>query len=198
MIIVMWVANCAICIPVFFIYSLDEFPYPAEGRHYYCHEHFPGDFYRKLYTLTIFFVFYTIPLIIIAICYFLMATSKRLEWHPGSTGAIGRQARSRRRIAKTVAVVVTTFAVCWLPLHTIQLVMIFFSFESFVTYNIIYIVKIVAHMFSYSNSAVNPFIYAFMSNDFRRSFKETFASCFCCKKYLQQFRRYSTPSQTHK
>ena len=76
--------------------------------------------------------------------------------------------------------------------------MIFFSFESFVTYNIIYIVKIVAHMFSYSNSAVNPFIYAFMSNDFRRSFKETFASCFCCKKYLQQFRRYSTPSQIHK
>ena len=180
---VIWLANLSICIPVLFIYNLDEFYNFENGeKQHYCNEHFPGATYRKLYTMVIFNVFYTIPLVIIAICYYVMATNNRLEWRPGSTGAVGRQALSRRRIAKTVAVVVTTFALCWLPLHLIQVVTTFYgpASEPVLTYNIIYVLKIVAHTLSYANSAANPFIYAFMSNDFRRVFKETFVCC--CKK----------------
>lgn len=38
----------------------------------------------------------------------------------------------------------------------------------------------------YCNSAINPFIYAMFSKDFRFAFKRVIYRCFCSKKYLEE------------
>ena len=43
-----------------------------------------------------------------------------------------------------------------------------------------YIIKLIAHTLSYSNSCVNPFIYAFMGTKFRSYFYAEFQNMFKC------------------
>ena len=37
-----------------------------------------------------------------------------------------------------------------------------------------YIIKIISHFLSYANSCVNPFVYAFLSDGFRKAMRKTF------------------------
>ncbi|XP_078573069.1 G-protein coupled receptor 54-like [Branchiostoma floridae x Branchiostoma japonicum] len=42
----------------------------------------------------------------------------------------------------------------------------------------VYCMKIAALCLSYANSAANPFVYGFMGQNFRKSFKKAFPRCF--------------------
>lgn len=161
----------------------------------FCVYHFDNRVHEKIFHTVSFVGFYCLPLGIIAGCYFVMAASNYLQWRPGSTGAIGRQARSRRRIAKTVAAVVATFAICWFPFHALDMYKTYAdrAQASDVANSVVYVTQIVAHCMSYANSAANPFVYAFMSSDFRRAFKQTFL----CRKYHDQFSRASIQTQSN-
>ncbi|KAI8492172.1 receptor [Branchiostoma belcheri] len=83
--------------------------------------------------------------------------------------------RKKKKVTRMVAVVVTLFAACWLPNHVINLVkqlnLVTLGYE-------MYCVKITALCLSYANSAANPFVYGFMGQNFRKSFKKAFPRCF--------------------
>jgi hypothetical protein len=132
----------------------------------FCVEYFDNPFLRKVYTLSLFILLYSIPLFVIGLSYYLMA---RTLWNSVSPGFLrdntARALRARKRVSKMILVIVTAFAICWLPIHCVQLHSDFGTPSYTVTHDII---KIVAHVLSYVNSALNPIIYAFMSENFRK------------------------------
>ena len=157
--------------------SKEETHFDFGRKRSFCIEDFPG-ISRKVHDIILFTFFYLIPLSIIAICYFLM--NKRFTKHKSAT-LNHEKWKPRRKMTKLVFIVVFTFACCWFPIHCVNLISDFVSPRTTLSF---YIIKIVAHVLSYTCSALNPLIYAFMSNSFRKCFRNTFA-CKCPFKGTQ-------------
>ena len=125
-----------------------------------------------------FFAFaYVIPLMLVCVLYGLML--KRLLYGvvPGRNQS-AESMRSKRRVTRMVIIVVVIFAICWMPVNIRFLIHYFGTYpdtEEFV------ILQITFNCFAYMNSCVNPFLYAFLSDNFRKSF----IRLLCCKKQYQ-------------
>nr|XP_040045481.1 galanin receptor type 1 isoform X2 [Gasterosteus aculeatus aculeatus] len=79
--------------------------------------------------------------------------------------------QSKKKTAQTVLVVVVVFCLSWLPHHIVHL---WVEFGSFPLNQASFVFRVVAHCLAYSNSSVNPIIYAFLSENFRKSYKQVF------------------------
>lgn len=73
--------------------------------------------------------------------------------------------------AQTVLVVVVVFCLSWLPHHVVHL---WVEFGSFPLNQASFVFRMLAHCLAYSNSSVNPIIYAFLSENFRNSYRQVF------------------------
>uniref|UniRef100_A0A4W3GE52 Adenosine receptor A1 n=1 Tax=Callorhinchus milii TaxID=7868 RepID=A0A4W3GE52_CALMI len=80
------------------------------------------------------------------------------------------------KLAKSLALVLFLFAVCWLPLHTMNSLKYFFP-KWKVTKTAFYIGIFMSH----ANSAVNPVIYAFRIKKFRVTFFQIWKKYILCK-----------------
>ena len=86
------------------------------------------------------------------------------------------QEKNRRKVAKMVAIVVILFAVSWLPIH---ILMTWMAFDPLFKRTLpMYYFKVFANTLSYTNSCVNPFVYSFLGDGFRRAFRHSFPDCF--------------------
>jgi len=100
-----------------------------------------------------------------------MTVSRLWATETTSDGPAQRQSVvAKQRVTKLIIVVVAVFAVCWLPSHVVWLWTNFFRSSWRHTYTFYY-GRIAAHVLSYANSCMNPFIYAFVSSRFRREFR---------------------------
>lgn len=73
--------------------------------------------------------------------------------------------------AQTVLVVVVVFCLSWLPHHVVHL---WVEFGTFPLNQASFVLRVAAHCLAYSNSSVNPVIYAFLSENFRKAYKQVF------------------------
>ncbi|XP_067863909.1 adenosine receptor A1-like [Heptranchias perlo] len=80
------------------------------------------------------------------------------------------------KLAKSLALVLFLFAVCWLPLHTMNFILYFFP-----QYNVTKTAIYIGIFLSHANSAVNPVVYAFRIKKFRVSFFQIWNKCILCK-----------------
>lgn len=88
----------------------------------------------------------------------------------------------RRKILLLIATVSIAFAVLWLPVHIFNIWRHLFQFSYS---DLMYIMKLIAHTLSYSNSCVNPFVYVFMGTKFRAYFSielRNFINFITCEK----------------
>jgi len=131
---------------------------------------------RRIYYTMFFGVGYAIPLTIICVLYVFLV--RRI----GGQGRVGAQsgevrrsslnaAATRRRVMKMVTSVIITFAVCWLPTHVMFLVEAYGSVHEYYHIEMVAF-QIIATCMAYANSCLNPVIYAFLSENFRQSFRE--------------------------
>ena len=81
------------------------------------------------------------------------------------------------KIFRSLCYVVGAYLILWLPYSLMQSVMAFCTVTDVMVHSLI-----ATNILSYSNSAVNPFLYAVGSNDFRVAFK-------CMFKKVRFFRR---------
>ena len=158
----------------------------------YCSEMWPDSLRHILwpgYAVYAAVLMYLIPLLITSVCYSIMLLKVWTRVAPGNhvppAGGVvtnnGRNAHQqqlskKRKVTRMVLAVVVVFAVCWFPIHTLNLWMrlaVDFPY-SYATY----IFKVFAHTLSYANSCVNPFVYAFMGENFRKYLKKAFPVCF--------------------
>jgi hypothetical protein len=77
--------------------------------------------------------------------------------------------RGKKRVTRMVCIVVVIFAVCWCP---IQLVLVLKSLALFEITPLTVMIQIISHVLAYMNSCVNPFLYALISDNFRKAFRK--------------------------
>lgn len=96
--------------------------------------------------------------------------------------------RMETKAAKTLAIIVGGFIVCWLPFFTVYLL------RPFCTGCTPDIVFSVLFWLGYCNSAINPVIYALFSRDFRNAFQQIIIRV-CCSSYFAANRAYFSPNK---
>ncbi|KAL0994419.1 hypothetical protein UPYG_G00121960 [Umbra pygmaea] len=81
------------------------------------------------------------------------------------------------RAAKSLSIIVGLFALCWLPVHILNCMTVFYNglHKSPIVMNI-------AIMLSHANSAVNPVIYAYRIQDFRNTFRKILTRYVLCQR----------------
>ena len=131
---------------------------------------------RDANMLFLFIVLFVIPLLVILFTYARI-------WHVANSRIQPTQESSRSmkrdmRIAFTIALVIGFFVIAWLPFFTVQLLLVFCEKcqPRIYSTDLLLFVKFM----HYSNSAVNPIVYAVKIPEFRRAFKQLVGLCFCC------------------
>lgn len=122
--------------------------------------------------ICVFIFAFVAPVIIITVCYTLMVLRlKSVRLLSGSR----EKDRNLRRITRLVLVVVAVFVVCWTPIHIFILVKVLAG-------NVPETTAVMAAYFfcvalGYTNSSLNPILYAFLDENFKRCFRD-----FCCPR----------------
>ncbi|XP_055616037.1 octopamine receptor Oamb isoform X2 [Toxorhynchites rutilus septentrionalis] len=99
--------------------------------------------------------------------------------------------RMETKAAKTLAIIVGGFIICWLPFFTMYLA------RAFCDDCINETLFSILFWLGYCNSAVNPFIYALFSRDFRQAFKRIIMRCFCWKRFKLNLMKKSSTTHQH-
>ncbi|CAO1412877.1 unnamed protein product [Diamesa serratosioi] len=120
------------------------------------------------FQISFFLSSYVIPLAIIILLYVVLL-SRLWKGGPGGSKGSKESRRGKKRVTRMVVFVVLAFAICWLP---IQIVLVLKSLRLYETTTFTVSIQIISHVLAYTNSCVNPFLYAFLSENFRKAFRK--------------------------
>ncbi|XP_056602109.1 adenosine receptor A2b [Triplophysa dalaica] len=81
------------------------------------------------------------------------------------------------RAAKSLSIIVGLFALCWLPVHILNCLTLFYKQLQKPSF-----VMNTAILLSHTNSAVNPIIYAYRIREFRVTFRKILKRHFLCRR----------------
>ncbi|KAF8782276.1 allatostatin-A receptor-like [Argiope bruennichi] len=171
---VMWAVIVLACIPA--LQSHGQIYYTYQNIEYSVCMFLSTEGYNyAAYQICFFLSSYIVPLSLIFVLYVLML--KRLWFGVAPGGRVSAESlKSKKRVTRMVVIVVVIFAVCWCP---IQIVLVLKSVNSYGITPIRIVIQISAHILAYMNSCVNPILYAFLSDNFRKAFHKVIA---CHKK----------------
>uniref|UniRef100_A0A672FAC4 Neuropeptide FF receptor 1 n=1 Tax=Salarias fasciatus TaxID=181472 RepID=A0A672FAC4_SALFA len=145
---------------------------------YWCRENWPNQEMRKIYTTVLFTNIYLAPLSLIVIMYARIGATRHTI------------SRKKKRVIMMLLVVALLFILSWLPLWTLMMLSDYASLTEH-QYRVINIyVYPFAHWLAFFNSSVNPIIYGFFNENFRRGFQAAFKFQLCSADIVQQ-RSYS-------
>ncbi|KAM4663393.1 bombesin receptor subtype-3 [Discoglossus pictus] len=178
-----WIISMLLAAPEAVFSDLYEFGNPDKNTSFEACAPYPVSekILQEAHSLMCFLIFYVVPLSIISAYYFLIAkTLYRSTCNmPAEEHTHARkQMESRKRVAKTVLVLVALFAFCWLPNHMLYLYRSF-TYHSAVNSSVLHLsATIFARVLAFSNSCVNPFALYWLSRSFRQHFKK---QVYCCR-----------------
>jgi len=170
-VVVVWTASVLLAAPWMAVYTVRQYDLPGFSKFSVCADDWAAfGWHRPTGFLVLFVVDYAVPVLSIG-ALSAMTVSRLWATETTSDGPAQRQSVvAKQRVTKLIIVVVAVFAVCWLPSHVVWLWTNFFRSSWRHTYTFYY-GRIAAHVLSYANSCMNPFIYAFVSSRFRREFR---------------------------
>uniref|UniRef100_H2YFE5 G-protein coupled receptors family 1 profile domain-containing protein n=1 Tax=Ciona savignyi TaxID=51511 RepID=H2YFE5_CIOSA len=139
-----------------------------------CRLMFPGypfSFYET-WLVVDFIVGFVLPFIVITISYVMIVRRLQTSEDKVANMTGKRTISMRKRVTRMVAVLVICFVVCWLPNHLFTLAKIR-GLDLSVTpcYGIEHFLV----AFSFSNAAINPILYSFLSHNFSTRFRDSLA-----------------------
>lgn len=137
------------------------------------------DWYWDTVTKICVFIFaFVVPVMVITICYGLMILRLRsVRLLSGSK----EKDRNMRRITRMVLVVVAAFIVCWTPIHIFIIVRTMVEINTRNPFVIASWHLCIA--LGYTNSSLNPVLYAFLDENFKRCFRDF---CLPCRTRMEQ------------
>lgn len=143
--------------------------------------------YATLFTLYSFAIGFAIPLSLIACFYACVIRKLRMSASESITKSrSSRRTRARestnKRIEHLVIAIILTYTICWLPYWIVQVYMSSIDLtknEKF-PFSVFPFIQ-TATTLSYTNSALNPILYAFLSDNFKRRFSEIIRSIYSIK-----------------
>ena len=129
----------------------------------YCIEQWPHHKYRMIYTIVTLLCQYFLPLLAIAILYYLIFRRVRQRMQPAS------KKRSRKtRTTKMLVAVVAVFAITWTPFHLLSLV-------AELNYDLVKgrwykLSDALLRVLAMSSSCINPILYAWLNENYKNAF----------------------------
>ncbi|XP_060602876.1 neuropeptide SIFamide receptor-like isoform X2 [Ruditapes philippinarum] len=189
-----WIFAGSIMIPLLVFYQ--KYMHPKFHEVPMCHQLWPNfDLQRGYFLVALFCVCYLLPLIMILLCYILIAVKIWKRNAPG-VQTNGRLIiyKSKVKVLKMLAVIVILFAFSWLPLYAIYLKFYFQSedLSEGDQKTLFEIVLPFAQWLGASNCGMNPIIYCFFSKKYRRGFKKLLY----CRFQTLAFRRQSRTTRS--
>ncbi|GFR22861.1 allatostatin-A receptor [Trichonephila clavata] len=171
----MWVVIFVCCIPA--LQSHGEMYYMFAYTEYsVCVFLATSGYNHAAFQICFFLSSYIIPLALIFCLYMLML--KRLWFGVAPGGHMSAESvKSKKRVTRMVVVVVVVFACCWCP---IQIVLVLKSVNAYDLNPANIVIQITSHILAYMNSCVNPILYAFLSDNFRKAFRKVI---YCNSRY---------------
>ncbi|XP_041633881.1 somatostatin receptor type 5-like isoform X2 [Cheilinus undulatus] len=106
------------------------------------------------------------PIIVISICHLLIVIKVRSA---GVKAGLTKRRKSERKVTRMVVVIVLVFILCWLPFYVTNIVNLIHIIPENKTTAAVYFSLVIL---TYVNSCANPFLYGFLSENFRQSFKK--------------------------
>ena len=145
----------------------------------YCDERWPNEETRKAFAVCTTFLQFVIPCIIITFCYVRVCGKllDRAKTIPGSVST-RREEQERDRTKKTNRMLISMviiFVVSWFPLNIYNLLVDFYAETN--TWKYRHIIFLFVHAVAMSSTCYNPFLYAWLNENFRKEFKEILPCC---------------------
>nr|BAO01050.1 neuropeptide GPCR A1 [Nilaparvata lugens] len=166
-----WTASALLMIPIFMYASLMN-----DGQvNMSCNilwpesENLSG---QTAFTLYSFVLGFALPLLLI-FCFYVMVIRKLKTVGPKNKSK--EKKKSHRKVTKLVLTVITVYVCCWLPYWITQMSLIFTEPNKCQS-RFVVTVFLLTGILCYSNSAMNPILYAFLSDNFKKSFLK---ACTC-------------------
>ncbi|KAL7870135.1 hypothetical protein AOLI_G00141230 [Acnodon oligacanthus] len=125
----------------------------------------PKNTYYTAFIFYTFFLGFFLPLIVICLCYLLIVIKVKTS---GMRVSSSKRKRSERKVTRMVSIVVVVFVLCWLP---------FYMFNVAAVTGTLIPTPVLKSTFDfvvvlgYANSCANPILYAFLSDNFKKSFQ---------------------------
>ncbi|XP_052902512.1 allatostatin-A receptor [Anopheles moucheti] len=142
--------------------------YPRQGGFYTACLFLHNEGYSLVaFHVSFFLSSYVVPLSLISFLYMGML-ARLWKGAPGGR-ASAESRRGKKRVTRMVVVVVLVFAFCWCP---IQVILLLKSLKLYDLTHASIIFQIVSHVLAYTNSCINPVLYAFLSDNFRKAFRK--------------------------
>lgn len=165
LIVFIWVFALIVTFPYGYYMALHEV---------YCEERWPSDHIRKAFGAVTTIMQFVLPFIVMAFCYTCVSIklNDRLKTRPGSKNTRKEDAERerKRRTNRMLIAMVAIFGLSWLPLNVINISSDFYSItEDWKYYMILFFV---AHFIAMSSICYNPFLYAWLNENFRKEFKQ--------------------------
>ena len=143
--------------------------YVGEEEYSVCVFLFKEGWSHHAFQITFFVTSYLLPLLLICGLYLCMLMRLWRGVAPG--GRVSAESRrGKKRVTRMVIIVVVIFAVCWCPIQVLLVLKSVELFEPDTSLGVI--IQITSHVLAYMNSCVNPVLYAFLSDNFRKAFRK--------------------------
>lgn len=117
------------------------------------------------------FMQFGIPFCIIAYCYFRISRrlNQRAKSKPGTKSARKEEADrdKKKRTNRMLIAMVAIIGICWFPLNLVNVISIFNDFGKY-----FHLLFFLAHTMAVSSTCYNPFLYAWLNENFRKEFKQ--------------------------
>ncbi|KAL1470816.1 hypothetical protein MTO96_040279 [Rhipicephalus appendiculatus] len=169
-----WIVSCLVMLPELVV--LDTRRGPVAGALYLtdCAYTWPAG-YTSVYQLCLVVFLYVVPCLLMSAAYYQMA---RVLWRMPALHETGSltgtqpppQTLARRKAAKMLIAVVSLFGLCYLPVHTLNLLRYTTDLPQT---PLMSVASLLSHWLCYFNSAINPIVYNFMSK-FRKEYNKSF------------------------
>ncbi|XP_076454101.1 neuropeptide FF receptor 2-like [Babylonia areolata] len=191
---VVWLVAATIMVPWAVFYQQQTFSLPHQDIPI-CVQAWPNSRQAGEFFLGAIFLFcYALPLSFIVCCYFLIGWRVWNRDAPGITTERGVIQKSKIRVVKMLAVVVLLFALSWLPLYVVNLIVYFFNpGDQSPEIQIIHDSVIpVAQWLGTSNSCMNPLVYCLFSKRIRERIRLMVTCSSSRSEARRAFLRYSS------
>ncbi|CAH2091427.1 unnamed protein product [Euphydryas editha] len=182
LIVFIWVFALSVTFPYGYYMALQDV---------FCAEKWPTDQIRKAFGAVTTIMQFVLPFIVMAFCYTCVSIklNDRLKSRPGSKNSKKEDAERerKRRTNRMLIAMVAIFGLSWLPLNLINISSDFYSFaEDWRYYMVLFFV---AHFIAMSSTCYNPFLYAWLNENFRKEFKQILPclGAFVTKKTKRNF-----------
>ncbi|XP_023253344.1 neuropeptide FF receptor 1-like [Seriola lalandi dorsalis] len=213
-IVFIWLLAVVIMCPAAVALTVEQFPshymvynddFNDTVSLYTCYENFDNPHMRKVYTTVLFAHIYLVPLTVITImygsigvklCSYVVANREPQLANAvqlgGRRGGLPMISQKKIKVIKMLIVVALLFMLSWLPLWTLMMMTDYAGLDSDQLDLLTSYIFPFAHWLAFSNSSVNPIIYGYYNENFKRGFQAVCKSRpLCCLMQCKLLRMIS-------